>query len=286
MVCVLYLRLSRDDERNSDSESIVNQRDFLHSYAERNGFEISGEFCDDGYSGTNFDRPAFCKMLNEIENGSIHIILTKDLSRLGRDYIKTGYYLEQYFPSKKVRYIAVNDGIDTLFDTPANDMAPFRAVFNDMYAKDISKKVRSALDTKKREGKFIGALAPYGYKKHPFDHNLLIVDNEKAEIVKNIFKMRIQGLSYSEISRTLTAKGIPSPSSKSEKWNDVTVKRIIKNPLYSGHLVQSRTKKINYKVKKRMYLPPCDWIIVKNTHEAIISEEIFEKANSFSTSAP
>lgn len=286
MVCVLYLRLSRDDEKNSDSESIVNQRDFLNIFAKNKGFTISREFCDDGYSGTTFDRPAFCEMLDEIEKGNIHIILTKDLSRLGRDYIKTGYYLEQYFPSRGVRYIAVNDGIDTLCDTPANDMAPFRAVFNDMYAKDISKKVRCALDTKKREGKFIGAIPPYGYKKHPNNHNLLIVDNEKAKIVRDIFDMRIKRFSYTEISRILTNKCISSPSQKSSKWNDVTIKRIIQNPLYLGHLVQGRTRTINYKVKKRMYLTSDKWVIVKNTHEPIISEEIFERANSFPTSAP
>lgn len=283
-MCVLYLRLSRDDEKNTESESIANQRLFLRNYAREHGFKITAEYCDDGYSGTTFDRPAFIEMLSQIEQGNISTIMTKDLSRLGRDYIKTGYYLEQYFPLHNIRYIAVNDGIDTVNENACNDMAPFRAVFNDMYAKDISKKVRCALDTKKREGKFIGAFAPYGYKKHPDDHNKLIIDNAEAEIVKEIFALRLRGKSNLYIAKHLTEKNITTPSGKSEKWNDVTIRRILMNETYTGSLVQNKSKTINYKVHKRIYLNESHWVVVPCTHEPIISKEIFNKANS--TPAP
>lgn len=283
-MCVLYLRLSRDDEKNTESESIANQRLFLTNYAREHGFKINAEYCDDGYSGTTFERPAFKEMLSKIEQGNISTILTKDLSRLGRDYIKTGYYLEQYFPLHNIRYIAVNDGIDTKIENACNDMAPFRAVFNDMYAKDISKKVRCALDVKKREGKFIGAFAPYGYKKHPDDHNKLIIDNAQAKIVKEIFALRLSGKSYVYIARYLTEKNIPTPSEKSEKWNDVTIKRILTNETYIGSLTQNKSKTINYKVHKRIYLNQNDWIVVQSAHEPIISKEIFKRVNS--TPAP
>lgn len=187
-MCVLYLRLSRDDEKNTESESIANQRLFLTTYAKQQGFYISAEFCDDGYSGTTFDRPAFKEMLSQIERGNISTILTKDLSRLGRDYIDTGYYIEKYFPMKKIRYIAVNDGIDTIDDMNANnDITPFKAVINDMYAKDISKKVKSALMTKAISGKNIKPFAPYGYKK--IDNNKLVIDERVAENVRTIFEL-------------------------------------------------------------------------------------------------
>ena len=183
---VLYLRLSRDDGNSAESESISNQRDFLIDYAEKNNLNVVEILTDDGYSGTNFDRPGFKRLIKLIEDKSIDTIITKDLSRLGRDYIQTGYYLEQYFPLHNIRYIAVNDNIDTAIQSGNSDMTPFWAVFNDMYAKDISKKVRTALDTKKRQGKFVGAYAPYGYKKDITDKNHLVIDEGPADVVRQI----------------------------------------------------------------------------------------------------
>jgi DNA invertase Pin-like site-specific DNA recombinase len=161
----LYLRLSREDDNKEDlSESIKNQQSFLLTYAQQKNFTIINIYIDDGYSGTNFDRPAFKEMLKDIESGRINTVMTKDMSRLGRDYITTGYYIEKYFPEHNVRYIAVNDNMDS-YDGSGNDIAPFKSVINDIYAKDISQKVRTALDVKKKNGKFIGSYAPYGYKK-------------------------------------------------------------------------------------------------------------------------
>ena len=283
----IYLRLSREDEENiSQSQSIVNQKDFLTRYAIENCFKIADYYIDDGYSGTNFDRPEFQRMIADIEKGRINAVITKDLSRLGRDYIETGRYLEKYFPSKKVRYIAVNDNIDTYEDNGNNDMTPFKAVINDMYAKDISKKVRTAMTTKKLNGEFIGSVAPYGYIKDPNNKNKLIIDVETAPIVQRIFKMFIENPSIIGIAKIFSAEKIPTPSEyknltatqKTFKgvWNDVMIKRILTNPTYIGNLTQNRSKKVNYKVDKQYSLPKEDWIIIDGTHEPVISKEDFD----------
>lgn len=281
----LYLRLSRDDGTEKESGSIQNQRSFLTQYAAENGFNIIDIYSDDGWSGTNFDRPGFLRMLSDIESGRINCIITKDLSRLGRDYIMTGHYLERYFPQHNVRYIAVNDGIDTYNENTVSDMTPFKAVFNDMYAKDISKKVRTALNVKKKNGIFIGSSPPYGYNKDPADKGRLIIDPETAVIVKQIFSMYLSGYAKSMIAEKLSLDHIPTPSvnrnSKSDQkknkcaWNPVTVNRILTNPTYIGNLTQNRSVKINYKLQKKKELPPEQWIIAENTHEPIISKEIF-----------
>lgn len=279
----LYLRLSRDDGKALDSESITNQREFLLDYAKKNSLNVVKIFSDDGYTGTNFDRPAFSEMLSLIEAGEINTVVTKDLSRLGRDYIQTGYYIEQYFPLKGVRYIAVNDGIDTA-QSGGDDLTPFRAVFNDMYARDISKKVRTALTVKKVNGKFIGAFAPFGYRKDPADKNHLVIDEAAAEHVRTIFKEFLAGESMTGIARKLTKNNIPTPSGYKSganckcTWNDMTVRRILSNPTYAGNLTQGRSRKINYKVKRKVALPKDEWIIVEGTHEPIISEEEFDRA--------
>jgi len=284
----LYLRLSREDDdgKEGQSESIKNQRDFLIKYANENHFEITDIYIDDGYTGTNFDRPEFQRMRKDIESGKVNTVLTKDLSRLGRDYIMTGHYIEIYFPSRNVRYIAVNDGIDTFSAGQLSDMTPFKAVFNDMYAKDISGKVRTALLTKKKNGDFIGSVAPYGYQKSPDNKNRLVIDKETAPYVKRIFEMYLGGETLLGIAKRLSRMGVPTPSqSKNLKatqkrfpgvWNDGMVKRILQNPTYAGHLTQNRVKKVNYKVKKKIALPESRWIIVENTHEAIISQPDFD----------
>ncbi|MBR5236238.1 MAG: recombinase family protein [Clostridia bacterium] len=276
----LYLRLSRDDEKSAESESIVNQRDFLLAYAKKHNFTVVAILADDGYSGTSFHRPDFLKLLAMIERKEVNVVITKDLSRLGRDYIQTGYYIEQYFPLHRVRYIAVNDGIDTEAGGVGNDLSPFRAVFNDMYARDISLKVRTALQTKKLNGRFIGSKAPYGYKKSAFDKNKLVPVESQALIVQEIYRRYNRGESMNMIAQALTEKGVetPSLSSKNNKWNTTTIRRILSSPTYAGHLTQNKSRKINYKLNQKITLPKETWITVEGTHEAIISQREFETA--------
>jgi len=184
-----YLRISKEDENPYESESINNQKSIITKYTEENGFTITKFYIDDGYTGTNFNRPGFISLLDDIESKKVNIVITKDMSRLGRDYIEVGRYIEIYFPLKKVRYIAINDGIDTFQNNSNNDITPFKSVLNDMYSKDISKKVRSAMIAIAKEGKSIKAFPPYGYKKHPTLKGKLIIDEYTAPIVKKIFDM-------------------------------------------------------------------------------------------------
>ena len=283
----LYLRLSREDEEHTAvSQSIINQKDFLTGYAIQHGINIVDYYIDDGYSGTNFERPDFKRLIDDIENGRINTVITKDLSRLGRDYITTGHYIEKYFPSKNVRYIAVNDGVDTYIEN-STDMTPFKAVINDMYAKDLSKKVKTALTTKKLKGQFVGSIAPYGYKKSETDKHKLEIEEEAALIVRRIFKMYIEKQTALGVAKQLSHEKIPTPSAfknltatQKEKskglWNEVIIKKILSNPTYIGHITQNRTRKVSYKVDKKQSLPKENWIIIENTHEPIISKEDFE----------
>ena len=214
--------------------------------------------------------------------------MTKDLSRLGRDYIEVGKYIDKYFPSHGIRYIAVNDGIDTESASSTNDMTPFRAVFNDMYAKDISKKVRTALTTKKLGGKFIGSQPPYGYKKDPNDKNHLIIDEETAVYVRQIYKDFLAGDTILGIAHKLSINKVSTPSQQKNLtatqknfkgiWNDAIIRRILTNPTYAGNLAQNMTRKVSYKVDKKVRLPQNEWIIIKNTHEPIISQKDFDAA--------
>lgn len=282
----IYLRLSRDDGTEKESESIQNQKAFLTQYVIKNGFNLIDIYIDDGWSGTNFDRPDFQRLLVDIENGRINCVITKDLSRLGRDYIMTGHYLERYFPQHNVRYIAVNDGIDTFENNVNNDMTPFKAVFNDMYAKDISKKVRTALTTKKENGLFIGSVPPYGYKKDPLNKGHLIVDEETAIIVKRIFSMYLSGATKLGIANQLSLEHIPTPSASKNLtatqrvnkgvWNENIIHLILSNPTYIGNLAQNKSRKINYKIKEKVRLPKDEWIVIENTHEPIITKEDFK----------
>lgn len=287
----LYLRLSREDEENGQSVSIKNQKDYLMNYILEQGWNIYDVYIDDGYSGLNFDRPAFKNMIKDIEDKKINLVITKDLSRLGRDYIDTGYYIERYFPQKNIRYIALSDGIDTFENSSNNDITPFKSIINDMYAKDISKKIRTVMDTKRINGKFIGAFAPFGYVKSKEDKNMLVVDNQSAHIVKRIFEMYLSGCSMAEIARVFTDEKILTPTeyknkvqnlayvnvnSKFNVWRTETIKGILTNPTYIGNMAQHRSEKISYKVQKFKRIPRADWIIAENTHEPIISKEDFE----------
>ncbi len=289
----LYMRLSREDIKSSkdlQSESIKNQKDLLMQFVKLKNLNVYDSYIDDGYSGTNFERPGFTRMINDIETGKINMVITKDLSRLGRDYIGVGEYLERYFPTHKVRYIAITDNIDTYTPQSNLDMAPFKAVFNDMYAKDISKKITSSLKAKQREGKWVGGCEPLGYMKDPNNKNHLIINEDEAWIVRKIFALALEGNGTYKIRCVLEQEGVPTCSQlrnsrgNSQRavkglWCSKTIKGIITNELYTGDLIQNRRKKLNYKIKKVVKNKREDWIIVKGTHEAIISREDFDRAN-------
>lgn len=288
-----YLRLSKDDGDNSESQSITNQREFLESFlknAEDNLVFIK-EYVDDGYSGSNFDRPAWRELLEDIQNKKINTIITKDLSRLGRDYLSVGNYIERDFPEKNVRYIAINDDIDTEYETVGLDFLQFKLVFNDFYLKDTSKKIRKVLANKKESGLFLGWKAPYGYIKNPDDKYKLIVDENVRDIVVRIFDMVILGHGLRYIRNVLSEEGILNPSeyanisrgvvaTSHKLWCTRTIEEMITNETYIGNLTQGRRKKVNYKSKKEVRTPKEDWIIVKNTHEGIITQEKFDMAGA------
>ena len=284
----LYIRLSReDDDKTTMSESITNQKSLLFQYVKENKLKVYDIYIDDGYSGTNFDRPDFNRLLNDIELGKINMVITKDMSRLGRDYIGTGNLIEKYFPEHKVRYIAVTDNIDTYLDSSNNDIAPFKAIMNDMYAKDISKKIKTSLKAKQKEGKWVGSRTPFGYIKDPNDKNHLIIQEEQANIVRRIYNMSLEGLSFYKIARKLTNERVKTPAEyysfewkshynlKYGEWHSKTIRDILTNQIYIGDMVQNRRSKVNYKIKKVIRNNPKDYIIVENTHEPIINKEKF-----------
>ena len=287
----IYIRLSREDEEKKklESESITNQRNFILEFLNRSSenFHIFDFYIDDGFSGTNFDRPAFKRLIKDIESGKVNCVITKDYSRLGRDYIKSGEYLEKYFPEHNVRYIAVTDNIDTFLDNSNNDIAPFKAIMNDMYAKDISKKIKSSLRAKQKEGKFVGGRTPFGYNQDPNDKNHLVINEEQSLVVKRIFDMCLEGLSFFKIAKQLTIEGVKTPAQyysfewknnynlKYGQWHSKTIRDILTNQMYIGDMVQNRRSKVNYKVKKVIRNNPKDYIIIENTHEPIIDKDSF-----------
>ena len=284
----IYLRLSREDERLGESGSISTQRDLLLNYIRDNNLLLIDEYVDDGVSGTTFDRAGFNRMIKDCEDKKINMIITKDTSRLGRDHIEFGYYVERYFPEHNIRYVAVNDGVDTFNrNNSANDMLVFKSAFNDMYVKDISNKLRSSLYTKKRNGLFVGCYAPYGYKKSEEDKHKLEIDNDAASVVRRIFDMFIDGYGLSKICDTLTNEHVPTPSMQKNMklgqenvhygvWATRTVNDILKNPTYIGNLTQCRQRKVNYKSKKVVHNRANDWIIAENAIPAIIDKETFD----------
>lgn len=283
----LYIRLSREDGDKEESSSVTNQREILKRYvSEQPNFFIVKEYVDDGWTGTNFDRPKFKEMIEDIEAGIIDTVITKDLSRLGRERLGVGHYTEIYFPEHNVRYIALLDNIDTYMDAGMNDMAPFKGVINDMYVKDISKKIRSSLIERKKAGNFLGVTAPYGYKKDPNNKFHLIINEKEAEVVKRVFRLYLEGNGLTRIAQILTKDGIPVPGEsrnigKTRKtalyssWKQTTIRRILDNRVYLGELVQFKRRKINYKSKRRITVPEEERYICRGTHEAIIDEESF-----------
>ena len=285
----LYLRLSRDDEGVSESSSIATQKKMLQTYAAEHRYSVYDLYIDDGYSGTNFDRPAFQRLISDIKAGNVNMVITKDLSRLGRDYIQSGEYIENFFPAHNVRYIAINDGYDS--ESQYTDIAPLKNVFNEMYARDISKKIRSAFQTRMNEGLYIGGFAPYGYKKDPNNKNHLIIDEEVAYVVRDIFDMSVKGYLPKQIADCLNQQKIMTPGvyrcyknpkldlehySPNKEWTTEKVNKILKNQVYLGHTLQGKTNKVSFKSQIIIQKPQDEWIIVKNTHEPIIDQSSFD----------
>ncbi len=288
----LYLRLSKEDEQKdgNDSESIKNQRSLLEEYAKQQKLNVYDVYIDDGISGTTQERPSLQRMFRDIENKKVNMVITKDMSRLSRDYIYAGYYMEKFFPENRVRYISLLDGIDTDTDGYASDIIPFKSVFNDMYAKDISKKITSVKHDKQRKGLFIGGKAAYGYKKSTKEKNRIVIDEPAAEIVRYIFDMALDGKSCREIAMILSKENIPTPAQYAKinnsvngpfsgKWSSERISEMLKNEVYIGNMVQGRVKKASYKSKKCIKLPRDEWTVVENTHEPLIDRITFEKVN-------
>jgi DNA invertase Pin-like site-specific DNA recombinase len=284
----LYIRLSKEDEKEGPSQSVTNQRSLLEGFVKQHKLSVYDIYIDDGYSGTSFDRPDFRRMIADIEAKKVNMVITKDLSRLGRDYIMTGHYMERYFPEKRVRYISLLDGIDTGVESSANDITPFRAIMNDMYAKDISKKIKSVKRDKQRKGQFIGGKPMYGYKMHPTEKNKIVIDEEVAPIVRRIFAMALDGMSCRKIAATLNEEGIPTPATYAGLpvgkpgpytglWSSERISEMLQNETYIGNMVQGRTVKTSYKSGKCLRQPRESWVIVQNTHEPIIDQEVFRK---------
>lgn len=295
-IACMYLRLSREDGDSSESNSISNQRQIIKSYAKENDIKLSYEYVDDGYSGSNFDRPHFKNMINDLNKGKFNIIIVKDLSRFGRDYIESGKYLQKIFPEKSVRFISVNDNYDSenadMSDTHL--ILPIRNFINDSYCRDISMKVKSSKVVKRKNGEFIGAFAPFGYKKDDKDKHKLVIDKEVSHIIERIFNMKIEGYSSKAIADFLNSIGTITPSKhkenngdnfntgfvvKNAKWDAKMINRIISNKVYIGVLEQGKTTKLNYKSKKEIDVSKEDWIVIQNAHEPIISKSIYLLAN-------
>ena len=281
----LYMRLSKEDGAG-ESSSIASQRDILRRFSKENGIEIFDEYADDGYSGTNFSRPEFIRMKEDIEKGYINTVLVKDLSRLGRNSARTADLIDEYFPGKNVRFISVTDGYDSM-QTEGGMMlaAPIMLAVHEIYARDTSNKIKSAFREKMKAGKYIGSLAPYGYVKDPQDKNHIIINSEVSYIVSEIFEEAICK-TPSEIAAMLNRKNIASPMqyrqtgsviSSEPGWTASSVNKILRNPVYTGDMVQGKTAKISFKSSKSVEKPKESWIIAAETHEAIISRGLFEK---------
>ena len=284
----IYCRLSRDDERIGESVSIENQRVLLTRYVQEQGWRLVQTYVDDGVSGTTFDRHGLNAMISDVRAGKINLVIVKDLSRFGRDYIETGKFIDVIFSSLNCRFIALNDGVDTLQHN--NEMlAIFKNVMNDFYARDTSSKIKAVKKSTFKAGKFIGAYAPYGYIKDPADKHHLIIDEPAAVIVRRIFALRCQGVSYRRIAGILNeekvipprdyyyqAIGKPNPQRQNHVWNDVTVKVLLRNEAYIGNMVQNKTGTVSYKDHSQISKPKEDWIRVFNTHEPLVSMEDWE----------
>ena len=296
-----YYRLSKDDkneDRSRDSkgeisDSILNQRKLVHAYLQNHpGITLVDEAYDDGYSGTNYDRPGFRSVLEKVQSGSVNCVIVKDLSRLGREYIETGKYLEMIFPSFGVRFIAINDDVDSEHSTAGDDIIiPIKNIMTESYCRELSKKLRNQFRIQRGNGEFLGAFASYGYCKSPDDKHKLVVDEYAAEVVRGIFSMKIKGYSQNMIADFLNQEKVLPPAeykkslgmkyktgfqaSMQAKWSVVTINRILNNPIYIGTLIQGKRGTPNYKIKKMRVRNEDDWVVVENNHPAVIDPLMF-----------
>ncbi len=293
-ITALYERLSRDDDLAGESNSISNQKSYLQSYADQHGFSNCVHYTDDGWSGGNFDRPAWKQLVADIEAGKVATVLVKDMSRIGRDYLQTGYFTEVLFRQHEVRFIAIANNVDS--DNPSsNEFTPFMNIMNEWYLRDQSRKVKAAVQQKGRSGKPITTNAPYGYKKDPADHNHWIIDDEAAAVVRHIFKLSIEGHGPYEIANILMREQVETPGYYFSKrsgnagqgnvppehrydWHGGTVLSILGKPEYMGHTVNFRTYRPSYKSKRAKRNDPDKWVIFENTHEAIVDADTWRLA--------
>ena len=293
----IYIRLSQEDKDKkyeSDSESVINQRELLRSYVKNLKFNLVDEYVDDGYSGTDFDRPGFKKLLQDIESNKINCVIVKDLSRLGRDHVMTGYYMETFFPEKNIRFISILESFDSFKNQASNDSSTFIIACNDYYSKQNSIKIRNVLNDKRKNGKFIGSKPSYGYMRDPLDKGHLIVDPETGPIVKRIFELRVSGVGPTDICSILNDEHIATPSGYknikhssrlkvNDEWTTSSIKKILTNQIYTGDMIQHTQTKVNYKSKKKITLDRSQWDIVENTHEALVDKETFNYAQVLRT---
>ena len=276
----IYCRLSRDDGGDAESNSIQNQKMLLNKYARENGFRVFSEYVDDGISGTTFEREAFKRMIADIEDGKVGVVICKDLSRLGRNNAMVAYYTEIYFIENRVRFIAVNDQIDTFVGD--NEIMPFKSVINEYYARDISKKIRQVKAIQSQQGKHLGGTVPYGYCTDPQDKHRYIINSETSQIVKRMFEMAADGISVYTIAKTLTLEGIPTPMDvrkgqyTGREWQTGNICGMLRNKVYIGHMVTGKKPKPSFKSNKRIYTDPSVWVDVPGMHESIVSTELFD----------
>lgn len=294
----LYIRLSVEDGDKEESNSVTNQRMLLNDFLNDNpDIELYDTYIDDGFSGTDFERPGFEKLLEDLYSKKFNTVIVKDLSRLGRNYIEVGNYIEKIFPLFNIRFIAINDQIDSIKnpDSVNSVIVPFKNLINDEYCRDISNKIKAVLNVKMKKGEYVGAYAPYGYLKDPKDIHHLIIDEEAAKVVKLIYELTLNGLGRTAIAKKLNELGILNPTGhRAEElkmripvaedkrnikysWCSTTVRQILKNAMYCGDTIQHKGKLISYKIHKRVLLPEEEWVVVKDTHEAIIDRETFDK---------
>jgi DNA invertase Pin-like site-specific DNA recombinase len=285
----IYCRLSDEDERLGESVSIENQRDLLRKYVAEQGWNEIDVYVDDGYSGVNFERPAVKRLIEDAKSGRINIIVVKDLSRFGRNYIEIGQYTDYLFPTIGCRFIALGNSVDTSVQSASNDMMGFLNLFNEFHSRDTSKKVRAVKKAYAEQGKYLAAIAPIGYKRREDDKNSLEIDEDTAPIVRRIFNMRASGQGYHAIALALNADGVPipldihyakkgkpNPNRCNHQWSGSGVKQIIRNEIYIGNMVNGKSGTISFKNKKLRQNPKDEWIRVEGTHEAIISREVWD----------
>ncbi len=297
-ITALYCRLSKDDGTNNESMSISTQKTMLKDYAKRNGFLNCQFYVDDGYSGTNYDRPAFRQLIEDIQDGEVSTLITKDLSRLGRNYLETGTYIEVFFPNHNVRYIAINDGVDSI-DNAQMDITPFRNIINEMYAKDTSRKIKSALHARRMQGKYMATTAPFGYQKDEKDHNHLVIDEVTAPVVELIFSIAEEGVGLHTICNRLRKAKVLKPSfykkelferfmdeEKMYDWDTAYVSQILHNPVYAGNLTVADKPTKTMRSKKRQYIPYAEREIIYGTHEPIIEQSRWNTVQKILQSRP